>query len=98
MLIFNMRTHLYYKFALRHNMHLNKTFTIAILAVTVVIAASMFMSTRITQAVSIEQGIQLLNQSAGRLEQTNQTEAGAQLRALAANLTDIGEICPQCSG
>ena len=56
------------------------------------------MSAQMAQALTIEEGIQLLNQGAGRLEQAQQPEAAAQLRALAANLTDVdvGEICPQC--
>lgn len=79
-------------------MNLNKTVTTAILAVTVVVAASTFMSTQMAQAVTVEEAIQLLNQGAGRLEEAEQPEAAGQLRALAANLTDIdvGQICSQC--
>ena len=76
----------------------HKTVATGILAVTVVVAASTFMSAQMAQALTIEEGIQLLNQGAGRLEQAQQPEAAAQLRALAANLTDVEvcEICPQC--
>jgi len=81
-----------------HKMNLNKTVTTAILAVTVAVAASTFMSTQMAQALTVEEAVQLLNQGAGRLEEAEQPGAAAQLRALAANLTDIdvGEICPQC--
>ena len=51
------------------------------------------------QALTIEEGIQLLNLGPGRLEEAEQPEAAAQLRALAANLTgvNVGEIRPQCA-
>jgi hypothetical protein len=74
-------------------MHLKITTTTAVLAaVTLVIAAAMFMSTQqIAQAITVEEGIQLLNDVADRLE-GHSSEGAGRIRDVATLLDGDGTL------
>jgi hypothetical protein len=76
-----------------HKMHLKITTTTTILAITLVVgaAAAALSTQQIAQAITIEEGIQLINQGADELE-PHSSDAADRLRAAATQIGGDGGV------